>query len=291
VAVQDSLGNVVTGDGSTSVGLAFGTNPSSATLTGGGAVTVSSGVATFSGLSVNKSGVGYTLTATSGSLTSATSSTFTITVGAAAKLAFTTQPSASVVSGLALTQQPVVTVQDAGGNTVTGSTAAITLTSSGGTLACATNPRSAVSGVATFSGCVITTPGTYTLTASSGSLTSATSVSIVVSAGPTVGVATSITASAGTQTGDTKVKFSAPASVTGIASYTCDVYVNTGATSSPVLGALILGGTVCTAGGGGTNIVLGSIYTGANKIVVIVNSIPSAGYTGASSAPVVGSVK
>ena len=75
----------------------------------------------------------------------------------ASALAFTTQPAGSV-SGGALTTQPVVTAQDAFGNTDVDFTETIALTeSSAGTLTNAT--QSAVSGVATF------TNVTYTATA------------------------------------------------------------------------------------------------------------------------------
>ena len=88
-------------------------------------------------LKIDKIGTGYTLTATDGSLTSATSSAFNITVGAAAKLAFTTQPGGGT-AGTAWTTQPAVTVQDAGGNTVTTDTSTVTvaigITRGGGTL-------------------------------------------------------------------------------------------------------------------------------------------------------------
>ena len=47
------------------------------------------------------------------------SSAFNVTVGAAAKLAFTTQPGGGT-GGTAWTTQPAVTLQDAGGNTVDG---------------------------------------------------------------------------------------------------------------------------------------------------------------------------
>ena len=75
--------------------------------------------------------------------------------------------------------QPVVTVQDAGGNTVTASapsvTLAITPPTGGAVLTCTANPRSTSSGLATFSGCRVNTAGTYTLTATSGTLTPAVS--------------------------------------------------------------------------------------------------------------------
>jgi len=64
-----------------------------ATLSGTTAVSAVSGVATFSGLSINKSSaVTILLTATDGTL-NATSSPFTISVGAASQLVFTQQPS------------------------------------------------------------------------------------------------------------------------------------------------------------------------------------------------------
>ena len=75
VAVEDANGNVETGDNATKVTLAIGTNPGGGTLTGGSAVTVAAGVATFSGLSINKTGTGYTLSASSTpTYTAATSS-------------------------------------------------------------------------------------------------------------------------------------------------------------------------------------------------------------------------
>ena len=84
VAVEDANGNVETSDNATQVSLAIGTNPASGTLSGGSAVTVASGVATFSGLSIDKAGTGYTLTASSTpSYTGATSAAFNITSGAA----------------------------------------------------------------------------------------------------------------------------------------------------------------------------------------------------------------
>jgi hypothetical protein len=69
-------------------------------------------------------------------------------------------------------------VQDAAGNTVA-STAAVTLSVTGNpvlvVLTCTTNPKSAVAGTATFTGCRINWTGTYTLTARSGSLTAGVS--------------------------------------------------------------------------------------------------------------------
>jgi len=79
VTELDAYGNVATQDSTTRITLALGTNPGGATLTGGGAVTVSHGVATFTGLSLNKAGNGYTLTATGGTMPKITSSSFNVT--------------------------------------------------------------------------------------------------------------------------------------------------------------------------------------------------------------------
>ena len=109
-----------------------------------------------------------------------------VIVRAAAKLAFTTAPSPTATSGTALARQPVVTVQDADGNTITTDTSSVTLTlttPSGASLTCAANPTGATSGLASFTGCTIDKAGTYTVTASDGSLTSATSSSVTITAG------------------------------------------------------------------------------------------------------------
>ena len=78
-------------------------------------------------------------------------------------------------SGVVWTTQPKVTVEDSGGNTVTTSSASVTLSinsqpGTGATLACTGgNSKAASSGVATFAGCKITgTAGTYTLKAAAG---------------------------------------------------------------------------------------------------------------------------
>ena len=60
VAVEDASGNVVTRyDASVAISLA--SNPGGATLGGSPTATVTNGVATFSGLTLNKAGTGYTL--------------------------------------------------------------------------------------------------------------------------------------------------------------------------------------------------------------------------------------
>src|SRR5205807_1824808 len=96
-------------DNATSVTVAIGTNPGSGTLSGTKTATVSGGVATFSTLSIDKTGTGYTLGATSlPSLTGATSNSFNITPAAADHLALGQQPS-NTVAGVAIS--PAVTVR------------------------------------------------------------------------------------------------------------------------------------------------------------------------------------
>src|SRR5205823_2173645 len=177
VAVQDAQGNAVT-TASTNISVAIGTNPASGTLAGTKTVAAVNGVATFSTLSLNVVGTGYTLTAAATGLTGATSSAFNIGAGAAAKLVFTVQPS-TAVAGAAITPAVQVTVQDAQGNTVTTATTSITVAigtnPASGTLA-GTKTVAAVNGVATFANLSINNPGTgYTLIASATGLTGATS--------------------------------------------------------------------------------------------------------------------
>jgi len=172
VTIQDAQGNTVNVTDNVTVALTTGTG----TLSGTATVAAVAGVATFSGLSINLVGTDKVLTATSGTLTSATTSpAFTITAGTKAKVAFTTQPSASTVAGTAFAQQPVVTIQDAQGNTVSVTdNVTVALTTGTGTLS-GTATVAAVAGVATFSGLKINLTGTdKVLTATSGTLTSAT---------------------------------------------------------------------------------------------------------------------
>jgi hypothetical protein len=176
VAVQDQYGNLETADNSDTVALA--TSPS-ATLFGGSSATVSGGTATFSGLSVQLVGT-YTLQASSGTLTGATSSGFTISPAAAAKLVFTGQPS-SALAGASLGTVSVA-VQDQYGNLETADNS--------DTVALATSPSATLfggssatvsGGTATFSGLSVQLVGTYTLQASSGTLTGATSSGFTIS--------------------------------------------------------------------------------------------------------------
>ncbi|MBK9067044.1 MAG: carboxypeptidase regulatory-like domain-containing protein [Gemmatimonadetes bacterium] len=182
VLVRDANGNTVTGS-TAPVTIAIGTNPGSGTLGGTLTVNAVAGVATFADLSIDKAGTGYTLSAASAGVSGVTSASFNITAGAATRLAFGQQPSDLLAGG---TMAPAVTVlvQDAGGNTVTGATNAVTLAlgtnPTGGSLG-GTLTVNAVAGVATFSDLSLTAaaPG-YTLAATASGLTGATSASFDV---------------------------------------------------------------------------------------------------------------
>src|SRR5437867_13177049 len=76
----DAGGNPVPGF-SGAVTVAIGTNPAGGALSGTATVAAVAGVATFSTLSIDKSGTGYTLTATAAGLSGATSAAFAITPG------------------------------------------------------------------------------------------------------------------------------------------------------------------------------------------------------------------
>ena len=142
-------------------------------------------MATFAGCAITgTAGSGYSLSAAATGLTTATSSSFSLATGAATQLVFTTSPGNST-NGVAFSAQPVVKVEDSGGNVVTSSSASISLTPSSGALSCTTNPLTASSGVATFAGCAITgTAGSgYSLSAAATGLTTATSGSFSLATG------------------------------------------------------------------------------------------------------------
>jgi hypothetical protein len=190
VTLQDQYGNPVTNTAQ-NVTVAIQNNAGSGTLSGTATVALdtSTGTATFSGLSVDKAGAGYTLTATGSTVdTSAgtvVSSPFDVTVGPAAKLAFTTQPSSSTVAGMAFATEPVVAIQDAGGNTVTTgadstTNVTLTLTTGAGTLS-GTVSMAAVAGVTDFSGLSINEVGTDKVLTATATLTGSVVVTTTTS--------------------------------------------------------------------------------------------------------------
>jgi hypothetical protein len=168
VTAQDSLGNTATGFNS-NITVALFDNPNGGTLSGTKIVAAANGIASFSTLNVNKADVGYSLIATSGSLSPAFSNSFDIVPGAPTQLVFTVQPSNTPAGGT-IAPPVQVTVRDNQGNTVTGFVGSVTMAfgsnPSGGTLS-GTLTQAVSSGVATFSDLSINLAGAYTLQATS----------------------------------------------------------------------------------------------------------------------------
>jgi autotransporter-associated beta strand protein len=140
----DPYGNVdPTFNGNVTVALAA--NPGKATLGGTLTVNASYGEATFTDLTLDMLGSGYTLTATSSGLTSATSAPFDVTD----QLVVTAQPPSSVTAGAPFGL--VVAAEDGLGNVDASYSGSVTVTDYDQTLA-GTTTLTAVDGVATFSG-------------------------------------------------------------------------------------------------------------------------------------------
>jgi hypothetical protein len=180
VGVLDQYGNLVTTDKS-KITATIGSGPDGAKLAGTAIIGAAGGIATFSTLMLTTAG-SYTLTMADGSLTGTTSSSFTVSPGAATQLAYGVAP-ATAVAGVKLSPSVTVKVEDKFGNVVTGNTSSVTVAigtgPAGGVLA-GTATVAASSGVATFSTLKFNTAGNYTLKASDGLLTAATSAAFAI---------------------------------------------------------------------------------------------------------------
>jgi hypothetical protein len=136
-----------------SVRLALGANPGGATLGGTVTVNASAGVATFTGLNLTRAASGYTLVASGGSLSPATTSAIQVVAATATQWVVTTEPPASVTagSGFGLT----VTAEDRYGNVATSFNNSVALaiaSNPGGATLGGTVTLNASAGVATCSG-------------------------------------------------------------------------------------------------------------------------------------------
>ncbi|HEX4562237.1 MAG TPA: PKD domain-containing protein [Gemmatimonadales bacterium] len=189
VVITDSTGHPVPSY-SGSVTISLGTNATGATLSGANTATATNGVATFSGLSVNKAGSGYTLAAASSGLTGATSAPFDVTTAPAPPpnhVAFVMQPS-STQAGNAIAPAIQVAAEDSTGRVVPTYIGTITIAlganPGGGTLS-GTRVLAATNGVATFSTLSIDKAASgYSLTATASGLTGATSAGFDITALP-----------------------------------------------------------------------------------------------------------
>ena len=193
VTVEDVFGNTMTTGANSTINITVAIQTGTGSLQGTVTKAAVAGVATFTNLRIDTTGA-KTLRA-SGTLTgpgavTVDSASFTVAADAASQLVYATQPSAAT-AGAAFGTQPVVTVEDQYGNTVTtgaDSTTNITaaIQTGTGTLQ-GTVTKTAVAGIATFTNLRIDTTGAKTLRAS-GSLTGPGAVT-VDSAGFAVGAA------------------------------------------------------------------------------------------------------
>src|SRR5262249_27243441 len=157
--VVDSQGNLLSTDNSNET-ISIGNNPGGSSVSGTTTVAAVNGIATFTDLSLNKSGFGYSLIATDGNLTGVVSNPFSVTSAPATHLGFG-QAISTAVAGQSI---PAVTVQvlDAFNNVVTSDTSTITLSigtnPASGTLS-GTVTLTAVNGVAVFNGLSIDKAG------------------------------------------------------------------------------------------------------------------------------------
>src|ERR1700719_216300 len=129
--------------------------------------TNSTGTASFTDCASDKAGTAYQWRATAGT-SQVDSSSFNVVVGPPATVSFSQQPGGSPTGGGAFPTQPSVLVTDAGGNAVSATNVALTITPSTGTSGAALNCPSATlntlatnsTGTASFTDCAIDKAGT-----------------------------------------------------------------------------------------------------------------------------------
>ncbi|MCC6466109.1 MAG: hypothetical protein IT463_12285 [Planctomycetes bacterium] len=220
VAAQDSS-NVTDTTWSTDFTAVLSANPLQLSASPGNPTTPSSGEVIFT-FSVAQIGTGYTLTFSSGALTTAISTSFNIT---ADRLVITQQPT-TVKVGTSIAPDILVEARDGLGTvdtSFTGSVSAAVATGSGATGG--TTSVNAVAGEATFSALTVSTVGSKTLGFTATNLTTATSNSfnvtadrLIITAGPTTTVAgasiSTITVEAQDGSGNTDTTFTGSVAVT-----------------------------------------------------------------------------
>ena len=190
VAVQDDLGGTIT-DATTTITLSIADNAGGGTLGGTLTMNAVAGVATFTTVTIDKSGAAYTLRASAVPLSPAISNPFTIAAGAASRLAMVTQPSPATTSGAPLAVQPVVRIADANGNAISQAGVSVTaqVVGTGVTLAGNLTILTAANGTAAFTNLSLTgNSGTYALRFIATGLTEVTSNQITLSQGTPTGL-------------------------------------------------------------------------------------------------------
>ena len=188
VMEEDAFGNVVIGDSTTMVTATRG-SVGTASLQGTNlTVTLSDGIATFTGLSYDLAqAMNIHFAANLGGVASISSNNVAVSPNAPAHLVLTTQPSSTATAGTTIATQPVVAEEDAFGNVITTDSTSMVTVAAGslGTATLQGGPLTVTltDGVAAFGGLFYDKAETMNLgfTDSNGSVTPATSNSIVVS--------------------------------------------------------------------------------------------------------------
>jgi hypothetical protein len=299
VSVEDASGSVVTTD-SSSVTVAIGTNAGSGTLSGTLTEPAVDGVATFSDLSINNAGTGYTLAATDGSLAGATSGTFNITAPTPTNTSVSTSLSPSVFGQtvtFTATVTPTAGTFDNGGSVqfaVNGVNLGNPLTPSGGVatitdsaLAASSSPYTVAatySGDTQFGGSRGTLGGGQTVAQASTATSAVTSSQNPSTAGQSVTFSVTVSVDApGAGTPSGTVTF-----------YNGGVEIGTGPLSggsaSYTTSALAAGSDAITASyGGDTNFAGGNCAAGVNQTVnAVVRTATSVQLTSSESTVIVG---
>ncbi len=190
VVAQDQFGNASTNGlpatRNITLSLTSGMGPLQGTLTLNIGMAGGDGTIIYSGLRIDVAGADKRLTATAdAALTAATSSTFTVSPGAASLLVLATQPSSSAAAGVPFAQQPVILIADAFSNVRSNDALTVSAARLAGTgnLVGTTNVT-ASGGVAAFSNLAHLIANNITIQFSSGSLTQAVSTAINITPQP-----------------------------------------------------------------------------------------------------------
>ncbi len=270
VAIQDADGHLVT---SSTLAVTLASSTNAFTLFGTTTVNAVGGVASFGDLTVQKAGTGYSLLATSGALTSATSGPFSVTHAAAASLLKVSGDSQSAPAGTALTTLPTVRVVDAYGNPVDG--VQITFTAQNGGTVTGAVQYTDVNGLATVGGWTLVAGVDYLLATAAGSniannpvtftATGTTSTSALVNcppssgAGDDLGKAFYLLNYPGTSLKQVDLYLSSNAQGSTPTPYTIQLIAKSGGFNGPVLGTSTV--TVYLRGNSSQNLLTHFVFT------------------------------
>ncbi len=181
VRVEDSYGNLVAADNTTSVTAARASG--AGTLQGTVTVTAVNGLVSYTNLS-HQVATNITIAFSSGSLAGVNSASVSVSPAGASRLTISTQPPSGATAGAVFSPAPQVRIEDQFGNLRTSdNSTVVTAARSAGTGSLqGTTTATASGGVATFANLSYTVAETMSVGFSSGSLTAATSSNVVVSA-------------------------------------------------------------------------------------------------------------